>query len=49
MWCNGPKIERLLEELKTDGIDLLRYREKGRDVWLGIRDSHASVVCCWVT
>ena len=46
MWCNGPKIERLLEELKTDGIDLLRYRGKGRDVWLalGIAALHSYAV-----
>lgn len=36
MWCNGPKIEKLLDELKTDGIDLLKYRGKGRDVWLAM-------------
>ena len=36
MWCNGPKIEKLLNELKNDGLNLLRYRGKGRDVWLAI-------------
>ena len=36
MWCNGPKIERLLQELQSDGIDLLKYRGKGRDVWLAL-------------
>ncbi len=36
MWCNGPKIEKLLNELKNDGLDLLKYRGKGRDVWLAI-------------
>jgi len=36
MWCNGPKIEKLLYELKNDGLDLLKYRGKGRDVWLAI-------------
>jgi glucosyl-3-phosphoglycerate synthase len=36
MWCNGPKIEKLLEELKSDGIDLLKYQGKGRDVWLAL-------------
>ncbi|MBS3749719.1 MAG: glucosyl-3-phosphoglycerate synthase, partial [Candidatus Thermoplasmatota archaeon] len=29
MWCNGPKIERLLEGLQAEGIDLLKYRGKG--------------------
>ncbi len=36
MWCNGPKIEKILTELKTDGIDLSKYRGKGRDVWLAL-------------
>ncbi len=36
MWCNGPKIEKILTELKTDGIDLFKYRGKGRDVWLAL-------------
>jgi glucosyl-3-phosphoglycerate synthase len=36
MWCNGPKIDKLLNELKDDGLNLLKYRGKGRDVWLAI-------------
>jgi len=36
MWCDGPKIEKLLNELKNDGLNLLKYRGKGRDVWLAI-------------
>jgi len=36
MWCNGPKIEKILNELKNDGLNLLKYRGKGRDVWLAI-------------
>jgi len=36
MWCNGPRIEKELIELKTDGIDLFKYRGKGRDVWLAL-------------
>jgi glucosyl-3-phosphoglycerate synthase len=36
MWCNGPKIDKLLNELKNDGLNLLKYRGKGRDVWLAI-------------
>lgn len=36
MWCNGPKIEKVLRELKSGGIDLLKYRGKGRDVWLAM-------------
>jgi len=36
MWCNGPKIEKLLNELKAEGLNLLKYRGKGRDVWLAL-------------
>jgi len=36
MWCNGPRIERLLKELKSEGLNLLKYRGKGRDVWLAM-------------
>jgi len=36
MWCNGPKITRLLDNLKKDDINVLKYRGKGRDVWLAM-------------
>ncbi len=36
MWCNGPKIEKLLKSLKSGGLNLLKYRGKGRDVWLAM-------------
>ncbi len=36
MWCNGPKVEKLLNELKSDGLNLLKYYGKGRDVWLAM-------------
>ena len=36
MWCNGPKIDKLLVGLKNEGINLLKYRGKGRDVWLAM-------------
>ena len=36
MWCNGPKIEKLLKGLKPQGINPLKYRGKGRDVWLAL-------------
>ncbi len=36
MWCNGPKVEKLLNELRNDGINLLKYKGKGRDVWLAM-------------
>jgi glucosyl-3-phosphoglycerate synthase len=36
MWCNGPRVEKILNELKGEGINLLKYRGKGRDVWLAM-------------
>jgi glucosyl-3-phosphoglycerate synthase len=36
MWCNGPKVEKLLNELRNEGINLLKYYGKGRDVWLAM-------------
>jgi glucosyl-3-phosphoglycerate synthase len=36
MWCNGPKVSELLTELKSDGLNLLKYHGKGRDVWLAM-------------
>jgi len=36
MWCNGPKVEKLLNELKMEGLNLLKYSGKGRDVWLAM-------------
>ncbi len=36
MWCNGPKIENLLTSLKSEGLNLLKYHGKGRDVWLAL-------------
>jgi glucosyl-3-phosphoglycerate synthase len=36
MWCNGPQITGLLNDLKKDEINLLKYRGKGRDVWLAM-------------
>ena len=36
MWCNGPKIENLLTELKSQGLDVTGHRGKGRDVWLAL-------------
>ena len=36
MWCNGPKTEKLLIDLKREGLNLLKYAGKGRDVWLAM-------------
>jgi glucosyl-3-phosphoglycerate synthase len=36
MWCNGPKIENLLTEFTSEGLNISKYRGKGRDVWLAL-------------
>ena len=36
MWCNDPKIENLLTRLKPEGLNLAKFRGKGRDVWLAL-------------
>ncbi len=36
MWCNSPQIQNLLTSLKSEGLNLLKYRGKGRDVWLAL-------------
>jgi len=48
IWCNNPKIERVLEELKRKGLDVTGFNGKGRDVWMAMGiaslDLHAFVV-----
>ena len=36
MWCNGPEVTKILEDLKKDNLNLLKFRGKGRDVWLAM-------------
>lgn len=36
MWCNGPRVEKLLNELKLEGLNIIKYSGKGRDVWLAM-------------
>ena len=36
IWENGPRVIRLLEQLKAQGMDILAHRGKGRAVWLGL-------------
>ncbi len=46
IWCNGPRVTELLKDLKKDGINVLKYRGKGRDVWLalGITSIHSYAI-----
>ena len=36
IWCNGPKITDLLNQLKPKGLELTSYSGKGRDVWIAL-------------
>lgn len=36
MWENGPRITAILQTLQDLGLDLLRFRGKGRAVWMGL-------------
>lgn len=36
IWENGPTVNQTLENLRDRGLDLLKYKGKGRAVWLGL-------------
>ncbi|HEC87157.1 MAG TPA: glucosyl-3-phosphoglycerate synthase, partial [Thermoplasmatales archaeon] len=36
LWCNGPSIRDVLMELKNEKLDILKYKGKGRDVWIAL-------------
>ncbi|HEX17063.1 MAG TPA: glucosyl-3-phosphoglycerate synthase, partial [Thermoplasmatales archaeon] len=36
IWCNGPSIRKTLLELKEEGLDVTRYKGKGKDVWIAL-------------
>jgi glucosyl-3-phosphoglycerate synthase len=36
LWENGPGITSILKTLQDKGLDLLRFKGKGRAVWLGL-------------
>lgn len=36
LWENGPRVTQILALLQERGFDLLKFRGKGRAVWLGI-------------
>ena len=36
IWCNGPEVNALLEELKREGLDVTRPSGKGKDIWIAI-------------
>lgn len=36
IWENGPTVNQILENLRDRGLDVLKYKGKGRAVWLGL-------------
>jgi len=36
IWCNGPRVQKALDEMKDDGIDITSFRGKGMDVWIAL-------------
>jgi len=36
IWCNGPRVENLLTQLQSQGLNINEFRGKGRDVWLAL-------------
>ncbi len=36
IWENGPRVSGILQELQGRGLDLARFKGKGRAVWLGL-------------
>lgn len=46
LWENGPGITSILQVLKDKGLDLLRFKGKGRAVWLGlgVASLHAAAI-----
>ena len=48
MWCNGPGVNAILKDLGEEGIDVVSFQGKGRDVWLALGvasiDSYAIIL-----
>ncbi|KPQ37978.1 MAG: glucosyl-3-phosphoglycerate synthase [Phormidium sp.] len=36
IWENGPRIQGILERLRDRGLDIARFKGKGKAVWLGL-------------
>ncbi|MHC1579052.1 MAG: glucosyl-3-phosphoglycerate synthase [Candidatus Alkanophagales archaeon] len=36
IWCNGPEVGAVLEELKGAGLDITGMSGKGKDLWIAI-------------
>ncbi len=36
IWCNGPRVENILENMKEKALDITSFKGKGKDVWIAI-------------
>jgi glucosyl-3-phosphoglycerate synthase len=36
VWCNGPRIQNILEDMKEKELDITSFSGKGKDVWIAI-------------
>lgn len=36
LWCNGPTVEKIINQMKEIDIDITSFRGKGMDVWMGL-------------
>ncbi|MCL7415486.1 MAG: glucosyl-3-phosphoglycerate synthase [ANME-2 cluster archaeon] len=36
VWCNGPTIAHILEDLKKKGLDISMFAGKGKDTWIAL-------------
>ncbi len=36
VWCNGPRISKVIEGMKSKDLDICSFAGKGKDVWIAI-------------
>ncbi|MCK4928242.1 MAG: glucosyl-3-phosphoglycerate synthase [Methanosarcinales archaeon] len=36
VWCNGPTVSHVIEELKERGLDITMFSGKGKDTWISL-------------
>ncbi len=36
VWCNGPTVARVIDELKENGLDITMFSGKGKDTWISL-------------
>jgi glucosyl-3-phosphoglycerate synthase len=36
IWCNGKRVQKIIDDMKEIDLDLTGFRGKGMDAWLGL-------------